>query len=272
LDSGGVSTEGKIQKDLADRLIAALRQDGFVLYAQPILGLTPQTEKLRFHEILTRFREEEEKLLPPGTFFPLLEEYGLLPYLDRWLVGRLAGWIQQRRAEKSDWVIPACSINLSADTLYDANFCKFVHKHMETARLPQGTFYFEVSWDTLTQHEQAVREVKAELKRSGCGFTFAGFDGSSDAFGVIERHKPDMVKLHYGIVKDADVALVASEKLERINTRCHALHIRTVAEYVESRQLLEQLRMMEVDFAQGLVISPPRKLRLDASAGAKDDA
>jgi EAL domain-containing protein (putative c-di-GMP-specific phosphodiesterase class I) len=264
LGESGIITEGTIQKDLADRLIAALRQDGFVLYAQPILLLAPDPRKPPFQEILTRFREEEEKLLPPGTFFPLLQEYGLLPYLDRWVVSRLALWVKDRRARKPDWRIPACSINLAADTLDDGNFCKFVRKNIENAQLPEGTFHFEVSWDTALQHAR-LREVTSQLKPAGCRFIVSGFDGSDDSFRMIERIAPDLVKFHYGIVKNVDGALAASEKLERINARCHSMKIRTIAEYVETTKLLEQLRALEVDFAQGLVISPPRRIRLEAA-------
>jgi EAL domain-containing protein (putative c-di-GMP-specific phosphodiesterase class I) len=89
----------------------------------------------------------------------------------------------------------------------------------------------------------------------------AGFDGNDDSFATLKRFAPDFVKFSYGIVKDVDRALAASEKLERINARCHSMKIRTIAEYVETRELLEQLRALELDFAQGLVISPPRRLR-----------
>jgi len=263
LDSkGGAITEGKIQKDLADRLIAALRQDGFVLYAQPILSLTEETPR-PFSEILTRFREEEEKLLPPGTFFPLLEEYGLLPYLDRWVVGRLAKWIKSRRAEKKDWRVPACSINLAADTLYDANFCGYVAKHVENAQLPEGTFLFEMSWEAALNHAQAVEDAMSQLKRNGCRFVLAGFDGSDESFSVVQHFRPHLVKLSYGLMKDVERSLVASEKLERINSKCHSMKVRTIAEYVETRQLLDQLRAIEIDYAQGLVISPPKRLHVE---------
>ena len=91
--------ESTIQKNIADKLIAALKTGGFVLYAQKILPLGP-AEKRPFQEVLVRFKEEEEKLLPPGTFFPMLQEYRLLPYVDRWVVGRLATWIQEFRTAR----------------------------------------------------------------------------------------------------------------------------------------------------------------------------
>ena len=66
-------------KYLVDRLIAALQQDEFVLYAQNILALAPKSGERPFQEVFVRFKEEDTKLLPPGSFFPVLEECKLLP-------------------------------------------------------------------------------------------------------------------------------------------------------------------------------------------------
>ena len=80
--------EPEVQNDITERLLSALQEDEFVLYAQAILPLVPQTDARAFNEIFIRFKEEDEKLLPPGSFFPMLEEVGMLPYLDRWVVNR----------------------------------------------------------------------------------------------------------------------------------------------------------------------------------------
>src|SRR5215470_3539675 len=56
--------ESTIQKNIADKLIAALKTGGFVLYAQKILALADSGEKRPFQEVLVRFKEEEEKV--PG--------------------------------------------------------------------------------------------------------------------------------------------------------------------------------------------------------------
>src|SRR5258706_15425369 len=88
--------ESTIQKNIAEKLISALKTGGFVLYAQKILRLAaPGGSERPFQEILGRFREEEEKLLPPGTFFSMLQEYRLLPDVDRWVVSRLVGGVEE---------------------------------------------------------------------------------------------------------------------------------------------------------------------------------
>ena len=252
--------ETAIQKNIADKLVSALKTGGFVLYFQKIVRLAAAADARPFQEILVRFREEEEKLLPPGTFFPMLQEYRLLPYVDRWVVSRVSTWIQETRAQRPDWQVPVNGLNLSEDTLREPKFGGFVLKNIQSSKLPEGTLSFELGWDTALLHAEHVKSLQARLKPAGCRFTFAGFDGSSASFDFLSVVKPDFVKLTYGTVKDIDRALAASERAEAITQRCRALGIGTIAEYVESREVLEQLKLIEVDFAQGLVIGGPEPL------------
>jgi len=251
--------ESTIQKNIADKLIAALKTGGFVLYAQKILQLAGDAPP--FQEILVRFKEEEEKMLPPGTFFPMLQEYRLLPYVDRWVVSRLAAWSQESRARMTPGSpVPANGVNLSEDTLREPKFADFVAKNIESAKLPGGFFTFELGWDTALLHAEQVKSIQAQLEPLGCRFTFAGFDGTEGSFNFLKVLRPDFVKLTYGTVKDVGRGLAASEKVEAINQRCHAIGIKTIAEFVESHEVLDQLRLIGVDFAQGLIIGGPQKL------------
>ena len=252
--------ESAIQKNIADKLIAALKTGGFVLYAQRILPLRPRAEVRAFQEVLVRFKEEEEKLLPPGTFFPMLQEYRLLPHVDRWVVGRLAAWIQEGRAKNPGWQAPANGVNLSEDTLRESKFTDFVARSIQTSKLPEGTFTFEVGWDTALTHGEDLKLIMGQLRPLGCRFTFAGFDGSEGSFNFLKAVKPDFVKLTYGTVKDIGRSLAASERAETICRKCHAMGIGSIAEFVESREVLEALRVIEVDFAQGLIVGAPQKL------------
>jgi EAL domain-containing protein (putative c-di-GMP-specific phosphodiesterase class I) len=252
--------ETAIQKNIADKLISALKTGGFVLYAQRILPLRPKAGERPFQEVLVRFKEEEEKLLPPGTFFPMLQEYRLLPYVDRWVVGRLATWIQEGRAKNPGWQGPANGVNLSEDTLRESKFTDFVAKTIQTCKLPEGSFTFELGWDAALLQVEDLKLIMGQLRPLGCRFTVAGFDGSESSFNFLKSVKPDFVKLTYGMVKDIGRSLASSERAETICRKCHAIGIKTIAEFVESKEVLEALRLIEVDFAQGLVIAGPQKL------------
>lgn len=247
-------------QELTDRLVAALRQDEFVLYGQAIVALGPGRSPRPFQEILIRFQEEEAKLLPPGSFFPVLEECGLMPYVDRWVVSRICRWARSALAIKADWLVPQNSINLSAATLSERNFAEYTRKHLRAADLPEGTVSFEVTCDSAALQVKSLLGMMAQLRPSGCSFVLARFDGGVETFELLRRLAPEYVKLSPGVVRMLDQGTAGVARIEDIVGACHALGVRTIAEHVESDRTLAQLRGLGVHFGQGFGIQAPRAL------------
>ena len=239
-------------KYLVDRLIAALQQDEFVLYAQTIMPLAPKSGERRFQEIFVRFKEEDAKLLPPGTFFPVLEECKLLPYLDRWVANRLARWVRSAVIIKPDWVVPRSNVNLSEATLTDPEYGKYVRKYVSDSYLSNGALGFEISLDTAIAHDASVQKLMTELRPYGCSLTLSGFDGSKASFSQLKVLTPSYIKF--------SALSVSLAKLAEINRMCQALGIKTIVEHVESSQMLQNLRQAKIDFAQGFEISPVKAI------------
>ena len=80
-------TESSFDREAAAAyLTSALTRDRFLLYCQPIVQVEAPDAERHFFEVLVRFRDEEEGLLPPGSFIPVLQDAGLMPLLDRWVV------------------------------------------------------------------------------------------------------------------------------------------------------------------------------------------
>jgi len=240
------------QKVLVDRLIAALQQDEFVLYAQNIMPLAPQAGQRRFQEIFVRFKEEDTKLLPPGTFFPVLEECKLLPYLDRWVANRLARWVRSAVSIKPNWLIPRNNVNLSDATLSDPGYGEYVRKYVDNSYLSGGALGFEIALDSAIAHEKSLRKLMTEVRPYGCSLTLSGFDGSTASFSELKDLTPNFIKI--------SAASVSLARLSEINRKCQTLRIKTIVEHVESGKMLQYLRQSKIDFAQGFAISPVKPL------------
>ena len=102
-----------------ERLVQALEQDEFELYAQRIVALD-KPKAAPMAEVLLRMRQDEHLLLPPGSFLPVFERCGMMPELDRWVVRQvLAGLARGSR-------MPCFAVNVSAQTLSDADFVSYV--------------------------------------------------------------------------------------------------------------------------------------------------
>jgi len=240
------------QKSLTDRLIASLQQDEYVLYAQSIMPLAPQTGERPFQEIFVRFKEEDANLLPPGSFFLILQECRLLPYLDRWVVNQLARWVRGALSIKPDWQVPRSNVNLSAQTLVDSELGEYVRKYVDDCYLSNGALGFEIAWNDAIEHQESLRRLMAELRPHGCYFTLADFDGSEPSFAMLKTFVPHFVKISSADVNPATLA--------DINRQCHLLECKTIIEHVENGKVLEHMRLTKVDFGQGFEISPVQPL------------
>ena len=130
-DTGGLNIGAQIR----ERLIRDLKDEKFVLYFQSIVPVAIDVPGKALHrEILIRFKEEEQGLMPPGTFLPILEQQGLMPLLDRWVTGRVLKWVRSLHAAGTPRYAPRCSINVSSDTIRrDAAFGDFVHQSVVRA-------------------------------------------------------------------------------------------------------------------------------------------
>ncbi|MBI3528382.1 MAG: EAL domain-containing protein [Betaproteobacteria bacterium] len=97
-------------------------------------------------------------------------------------------------------------------------------------------------------HREACLSQTTGLIPHRCCFTLAGFDGSERCFDLLKVIVPDFVKIN--------VVSVPLDQVVEINSRCHSMGSKTIAEYVESAAALEHLRRIQVDFVQGFGVSP----------------
>ena len=236
-------SDPEVQKDITNRLLSALQADEFLLYAQAILALVPQTEGRAFHEIFIRFKEEDEKLLPPGSFFSMLGEVGMLPYLDRWVINRLARFVRAGLKVNPVWDVPRYIVNLSDETFADENFGEYVLKYADDSYLSCGVLGFDISSDSALANREPLLKLMTQLRPHGCSLTVAGFDGSKAMLEQLKVFKPEFIKVSAISVDPA--------KVPEINRMCHELGAQTIAEHVENSKVLDHLRHCKIDFAQG---------------------
>lgn len=246
-------------KDAGARLLAALENDEFVLYCQPIVPVADRSRQT-LHEVLIRLCEEEEKLLPPGAFLPIAERFGLMPEIDRWVTGHLLAWVQRRAAAQAGWQPALFSINLAGATLADDGFPAFVQQEAQRRGVAPEVLCFEIyEADMLHDRARAARTIGA-LRGFGCRIALAGFGRHRVSLDLLKAVPLDFVKIDGSVVLNFLRDAVALAKLKAIARVCRALGILTIAELVESEDIWKGLQTLDVDYAQGFGIGTPRPL------------
>ena len=248
------------QLGIANKLIDALNRDQFVLYCQQIRPVGSVTDEAGYQEILIRFLEEENKLLPPGGFFPILESYNLMAKLDRWVVNRVIRWLLAKYKAQKNWNAPRCSINLSSDSIRDAGFPEFVKEQIQASKLRPDRLSFEISETDAEVHALALDQLILALKPLGCSFAITGYSGESISAEMLQALGVNFVKIDGRIIRNIHRDDKSFANANAIHLACQEIEIRTIGELVEMSETLEKLKELGVNYAQGYGISKPAPL------------
>jgi diguanylate cyclase (GGDEF)-like protein/PAS domain S-box-containing protein len=244
------------------RIQKALDEQRFVLYSQEIRPLGKNAEPGRHHELLLRMIENDE-IVPPMAFIPAAERYGLMPLLDRWVIK--TAFAHHASTHRPGDSIGLCAINLSGTTLCDERFPDFVREQFALHKVPPGGICFEITETAaIANLSQAVIFIQ-ELKEIGCRFSLDDFGSGMSSFAYLKHLPVDFLKIDGGFVKEMMTDRIDHAMVESINHIGHVMGIQTIAEFVETDEILGALRTIGVDFAQGYRIEKPQPLTQIAS-------
>jgi EAL domain-containing protein (putative c-di-GMP-specific phosphodiesterase class I) len=239
-------------------LIGALRRGHYLLYCQTIKPINPALVNGRpYQEILIRYLEEDTRLLPPGMFFPILQEQGLMALLDCWVVAQVLRLQDLGMRAQSGWVRPRSSINVAEDSVLDPEFSQFVISQLEKWNPPADTLCFEVLEQVAVAQPVALEELASVLASRGCGFALGSFKGTGAGMDLLTGLPINYVKIDGTLVRKILTHPAKRAHVVRINQRCHELGIQTVAELVEEPEVLEAVAEIGIDHAQGFGVELP---------------
>ncbi|MDD5471097.1 MAG: EAL domain-containing protein [Sideroxydans sp.] len=243
------------QKDAGKHIINAIEQGEFSLFCQLIAPLPLNSGGAEHYEILIRLQEEEEELLPPGAFFPLAEKHGLMPYLDRWVIQHVLAWSSSHRRKDSIFFI-----NLAAATMGDPEFPEFLKTVLQEYEIPANSLCFEVTDAELSQRGENAAEFIRQVRACGCQVALSGFGRDNVSFDRIRGFQVDFIKIDGSLIMGIQRDPVNLAKVSSIDRVAKKIGVRTVAELVESDELIAKLSELGIDYAQGFGISHPRAL------------
>ncbi|MDX5371109.1 MAG: EAL domain-containing protein [Pseudomonadaceae bacterium] len=241
------------------RLQRALEENRFRLHAQPIMALHGAAEGEHL-EILLRLQGEEGELIAPGSFMPAAERYGLMPQIDRWVVRHTLEALARVRSQRPEAQPSCCAVNLSGASIGDPEFLAFIREQFERLEVPPQIICFEITETVAIANLTEASRFINELKALGCSFSLDDFCAGMSSFIYLKRLPVDYLKIDGSFVRELLDEPIDRAMVEMINQMGHLMGKRTVAEFVESAEVLEALREIGVDFAQGYHLGKPRAL------------
>ncbi len=264
----------------------ALEENRFRLYSQPIVQLNSPTTTGTHCEILLRLQLATGQLVSPMAFIPAAERYNLMHAIDRWVIRTLfsnlsktftAHLLVQNPGGDSDKIVslPACSIlsnsqsssgqysslyaiNLSGDSINEEKFIEFIQEQFSIHQIPPEIICFEITETVAISNLSKAASLIWKLKELGCQFALDDFGSGMSSFAYLKNLPVDYIKIDGNFIKNIADNPIDIAMVEAITKIAHVMGIKTVAEYVESQIVMDKLKELGVDYAQGYYLGKPQ--------------
>jgi Amt family ammonium transporter len=239
--------------DRGARREPVIERDRLELDCQPIVRDT--TSRPERFELLVRQRSVDGVRCMPSTFLPQADKAGLLPELDRWVVGQAVDWLSARSA----YGLPTytLNINLSAPTIADGNFASDLHKLLSEVGIEGKYLCFEVTESASIRDLEQAAHVLEELRNEGATIALDDFGTGHSSFNRLSSLPVDFLKIDGVFVKGMAHRKVDKTIVRTIIELGHSLDIAVVAEYVEDEEVAASLKSLGVDLLQGYALGRP---------------
>ncbi len=233
------------------RIKEAIEHDGFVLMCHPIVR--SQTRDVADYEILVRMRDADGSLIMPAGFLPTAERFGLMVYVDQWIVRHaieLLGRVHKRDPEIS------FSINLSAQSLAPS-IATLIHECITRHGVNPARLTFEITETAAIADMDTANAVLTTLHEIGCNTALDDFGSGMASFAYLRELVVSKVKIDGRFVRNIGENAIDGVMVQAMNEIAHALGRETIAEFVETEEHFNLLCEIGVDFCQGYYFSKP---------------
>jgi diguanylate cyclase (GGDEF)-like protein len=241
------------RQSVENGLRKAVGRQEFVLYYQPKMNLL--TNAIVGVEALIRWRHPQRGLVPPAQFIPVAEQCGLIVPIGRWVIREAC---RQARAWQDAGLMPIrVAINISAVELHDKDFVATVRSILTETGLEPRYVEFELTETFLLQDSNSTSLVLRALKDLGVGLALDDFGTGYSSLSYLNRYPIDTLKIDRAFVRDITTDVDDASIVRAVISMGRSLHMRVVAEGVETQEQLAFLKQQSCPEAQGYYLNQP---------------
>lgn len=244
---------------LAKRLRDALDEDRLVLFHQPVVRLQDRTTV--HNEILVRIRGEDGSYVLPGDFIELAESLGLVQEIDLRVVEKLLAFMKSggQTGKKLRYFV-----NLSRVSISDQRWIRRFLSLLKSGGADPSQLVFEITETVAMSEIDVTLRFIRQLKDMGCRFALDDFGAGFSSFFYLKRFEVDYLKIDGSFIRDLATDESSRIFVKALNDVARGLHKQVIAEWVETRSVLNLLLKMGIQYGQGYLFCRPQPLDPEA--------
>jgi diguanylate cyclase (GGDEF)-like protein/PAS domain S-box-containing protein len=264
-DAGASSLRRQQEMDWVHRIKEAIAEERLRFHGQLIAPTIGDDWRC---ELLVRLEDRDGRLYTAGTFMEAAERFHVARMIDQWVVRNALEQIPalvQQYPQIVSW-----HINLSAQSVNCNSVLPELLAALTRAALPPGTICFEITESAAMHSIDEAREFFLALREAGCEIALDDFGKGLSTFDYLKQLPVDLVKIDGGFVRELAHSELDHAMVRSIHEIARIAGMRTVAESVESIELILRLKQIGVDMLQGHAIHNPTGLGQLQLPAAKD--
>ncbi|WP_250460169.1 MULTISPECIES: EAL domain-containing protein [unclassified Caballeronia] len=257
---------------LMSELRQAVEHDQLTLYYQPKVDLA--THRVKYVEALVRWDHPTRGFVSPDQFIPFAEQTGYIKTISRWVADKA---IAQCAAWRRQGIELAVSVNVSARELIQSTLPEIFQGLLDKHGVAPESIWIEITESAIMDDPNHAIETLDRLHALGIRLSIDDFGTGYSSLSYLKRMPVDELKIDKSFVmgmfqhKDDETIVRSTIDLG------HNMGLKVVAEGVETEEMLERLKALRCDLAQGYHLSrplPPAKLEawLDAWRESNEQA
>jgi diguanylate cyclase len=248
----GMTTATRDRVRLESELHDALRSGQFELHYQPKVDTT--SGRINSAEALIRWRHPQRGLVSPKEFIPIAEEGGLLDAIGEWVLFEAC---RQAKAWQQEGLRPMrVAVNLAPSQFRLANLVEQIRKALEAAQLDPQYLEVELTESAVMSDAEESIVILESISRMGVLVSVDDFGTGYSSMSYLRRFPIDKLKIDRCFVTEMTRRPEDASIVRAIISLAHSLHLKVIAEGVETPEQLALLTELGCDQYQGFFFSP----------------
>ena len=242
------------------RITEGLITNRFRLYRQPLMPVDSKwgadAPGDRF-EVLIRYQDDNNTPIPPGGFLPAAERFGIMPDIDKWVIINTLELLKKQYGDDMSGKLNCAAINLSGQSLGQKWLLDFICQQFARTGVRPEFICFEITETAAIANLNVATRLISQLGDLGCKFALDDFGSGLSSFSYLKQLPVDYLKIDGSLVRGIAEDPVGRQMVTSIHDIAQVMGIQTVAEWVEDEYVLDVLREIGVDYAQGYLMGHP---------------
>jgi diguanylate cyclase (GGDEF)-like protein/PAS domain S-box-containing protein len=241
------------RQSIEEDLRCALRRNEFTLHYQPKIDL--KTGAITGAEALLRWAHPTRGSIPPLQFIPIAEDSGMILPIGAWVLREAC--TQARAWTDAGLPFATIAVNVSAVQFRNENFLKDLFATLSETGMDPRSLELEVTESVLMEHPESTAPILDALRQEGVQVSVDDFGTGYSSLSYLQLFPIDALKIDQSFIRRIASSPGDTTIVSAIIAMGQNLHMRVIAEGVETLEDLTFLKAHSCDEAQGYYFSRP---------------